>query len=122
MAIASTSASKAPARRSSLPSEQVLFGGIYGRGATGAEIDDATWLQAMLDVEAALARACASEGLIPSGSADEIAAACISDRFDVTEIGAEGARHATPVVPLVAALRAAVREPARGYVHLGATS
>jgi 3-carboxy-cis,cis-muconate cycloisomerase len=105
-----------------LPSEQVLFGGIYARGATGAEIDDAAWLRAMLDVEAALARAGAREGLIPADSADEIAAACASDRFDVREIGAEAARHATPVVPLVRALRAAVGAPAGEYVHLGATS
>ena len=34
--------------------------------ATAVELDDRAWLRAMLDVEAALARACAGEGLIPS--------------------------------------------------------
>jgi 3-carboxy-cis,cis-muconate cycloisomerase len=33
-----------------------LFGGIYARGAAAAELSDRAWLQAMLDVEAALAR------------------------------------------------------------------
>ncbi len=76
----------------------------------------------MLDVEAALARACAAEGLIPAESAEEIAAAANPSRFDPVEIGREAARHATPVIPLVAGLRAAVSEPARAHVHFGATS
>ena len=33
----------------------MLFDGIYGRGETAAQISDVAWLQAMLDVEAALA-------------------------------------------------------------------
>ena len=105
-----------------MPSEQVLFSGIYARGATAAELGDEGWLRAMLDVEAALARACALEGLIPTRSAEEIAAACAPERFDLAELGAEAAQHASPVVPLVRALRAAVGEPARGHLHLGATS
>jgi 3-carboxy-cis,cis-muconate cycloisomerase len=76
----------------------------------------------MLDVEAALARACAAEGLIPAESAREITAAAQPGRFDAAEIGAEAARHATPVIALVDGLRAAVSEPVRAHVHLGATS
>ncbi len=63
-----------------------------------SELDDRAWLQAMLDVEAALARACAAEGLIPAESADEIAAAANAERFDPVAIGREAARHATPVI------------------------
>jgi 3-carboxy-cis,cis-muconate cycloisomerase len=105
-----------------LPSEQGLFGGIYAHGATAAQLDDAAWLRAMLDVEAALARACADQGLIPAASADAIAAACLPERFDVEELGVEAAANATPVVGLVRALRNLVGEPAREHVHLGATS
>jgi 3-carboxy-cis,cis-muconate cycloisomerase len=105
-----------------LPSEGSLFGGTYGRGPAAAELTDAGWLRAMLDVEAALARACAAEGLIPASSADAITAACHPGGFDVAAIGAEGGEHATPVIPLVAALRAAVPEESRAHVHLGATS
>jgi 3-carboxy-cis,cis-muconate cycloisomerase len=76
----------------------------------------------MLDVEAALARACAAERLIPEQSAAQIAAACVPDRFDLAAIAAQAGDHATPVVPLVAALRAAVSEQVREYVHAGATS
>ena len=105
-----------------MPSEPALFAGLYRRGGTAVELDDRAWLRALLDVEAALARACAAEGLIAPESAREITAAARVDRFDPAEIGREAARHATPVIPLVAALRAAVGEPASAHVHLGATS
>jgi 3-carboxy-cis,cis-muconate cycloisomerase len=105
-----------------LTSEPGLFGGIYARGAVAAELTDDAWLQAMLDVEAALARACALEELIPAGAADEIAAACRAERFDLAELARDTAASATPVVGLVTALRAQVSETARDHVHLGATS
>jgi 3-carboxy-cis,cis-muconate cycloisomerase len=105
-----------------LTSEQGLFGGLYGRGAAATLFDDGAWLQAMLDVEAALARACADEGLIPAPAADAIAAACVAGRFDLALIAREGALHASPVLPLVASLRAIVGEPEAQYIHAGATS
>lgn len=105
-----------------MTSEASLFGGIYGRGRAAAELTDRAWLQAMLDVEAALARASVAEGLIPAAAAEAIAAACRSDAYDIDDLGREAARHASPVVGLVAALRAAVPPDAREHVHLGATS
>jgi 3-carboxy-cis,cis-muconate cycloisomerase len=105
-----------------LTSDTGLFDGIYARGAVAAELTDRAWLQAMLDVEAALARGCAAEGQIPGLAAEEIATACRADAFDVAQLGREAADNATPVVGLVKALRAAVPEPAREHVHLGATS
>ena len=63
-----------------MTSDAGLFGGIYARGAVAAEVSDHAWLQAMLDVEAALARACAAESLIPGPAAEEIVAACRADR------------------------------------------
>jgi 3-carboxy-cis,cis-muconate cycloisomerase len=99
-----------------------LFAGVYARGGAAAELTDEAWLQAMLDVEAALARACAGEGLIPDAAAEEIAAACVAERFEAGVLGREAALHATPVVPLVVALRGAVGEPYARHVHLGSTS
>jgi 3-carboxy-cis,cis-muconate cycloisomerase len=96
----------------------VLFDGIYARGATAAQVSDAAWLQAMLDVEAGLVVAAGA----PAAAARQIAAACRAGGFDMAALAAETARNATPVVGLVAALRAAVPESARGYVHAGATS
>ncbi len=117
----STSASKVPARPSSSLSDGV-FAGIYARGAVAPAVSDAAWLQAMLDAEAALASACALEDLISAQAAEAIAAACRAERFHARGLGAAAAEHASPVVPLVAALRAAVGDEHAAAVHLGATS
>jgi 3-carboxy-cis,cis-muconate cycloisomerase len=120
MATDSTSTSRDPARRSSSTSE--LFGGLYARGGVAAEVGDRAWLRAMLDVEAALARACAREGSIPEEAADTIAAACEADDLDVAALGRGTAQAATPVIALVEALRQRVGGDAAQHVHQGATS
>ena len=107
---------------SQMPSEEGLFDALYARGGAAAQTGGRAWLQAMLEVEAALARACAAEGLIGEDAASAIAAACRSDRFDLAAIAAATADSATPVIALVAALRDAVGEPYARDVHLGATS
>ncbi|MGI8507347.1 MAG: lyase family protein [Solirubrobacteraceae bacterium] len=99
-----------------------LFTGLYARGSVAAELTGEAWLQAMLDVEAALARACAAERLIPTEAAEAIAAACVAERFDAGSLARDAAEHATPVLPLVAALREAVGERHARHVHLGSTS
>jgi 3-carboxy-cis,cis-muconate cycloisomerase len=101
-----------------------LFTGIYARGEAAALVsDESYWLAAMLDVEAALARACAAEELIPADAADAIGAACrATERFDLETLAVEAALHATPIPGLVRALRDAVGEPYAAYVHHGATS
>ncbi len=107
MATDSTSASRVPARPSSSTSE--LFGGIYARGAVAAAVCDAAWLRAMLDVEAALARAT---------GAPDVAARIAALELDPAELGRLGADHASPVVPLAEILR----ERAGAQAHDGATS
>jgi 3-carboxy-cis,cis-muconate cycloisomerase len=84
-----------------------------------------SWLQAMLDAEAALAAAEARAGLIPRKAAATIASCCEATRFDPEELGREGRAAGNPVPPLVKALTAAVSEvseEAARYVHKGATS
>jgi 3-carboxy-cis,cis-muconate cycloisomerase len=96
-----------------------LFGGIYARGAAAQEVSDDAWLRALLDVEAALARANAAEGLIPADAAGAIVAACAQPgEFDLGALGAEAARSASPVVALARILR----ERAGEHAHHGATS
>jgi 3-carboxy-cis,cis-muconate cycloisomerase len=113
-------------RPSSSPSEPPaaggLFDGVLARGRVAAEVSDRAWLQAMLDVEAALARAQARAGLVSEDDARAIGAACDADRFDAAAIGADAAKSGNPVVPLVTALTEAVAGRAAGQVHRGATS
>ena len=78
-------------------------------------------MQAMLDAEAALARAEARAGVIPAEAANAIAACCRADLFDATTIGEQGHAVANPAEPLVRALRERAGEAAR-FVHHGATS
>lgn len=90
-----------------------------------AIFSDASVLDAMLAVEATLARVQAAAGVIPSQAADAIAACARADLFDAAVIAAEARASATLIVPLVRELRNRVRarDPeAAGFVHWGATS
>ena len=98
-----------------------LFTPILTTPAMAECTSDAAWLQAMLDVEAALASVEAEIGLIPRSAAEAIARACDAGAFDVDAIGRAARLSGNPVVPLVAALRQAAGA-AGDYVHLGATS
>jgi len=93
--------------------------------ALSAVFSDTSLLQAMLDVEVALARVQARAGVIPPAAADAIAAAARVDGLDAQAIARDGRASATIVIPFVAALTERVRDadPGHaGYVHWGATS
>jgi 3-carboxy-cis,cis-muconate cycloisomerase len=90
-----------------------------------AAFGDDALLRAALDFEAALARAQAAEGVIPSEAADVIVETCITAHFDIAELADEAAHAGTLAIPLVFRLRALVAErdgPAAKLVHHGATS
>jgi 3-carboxy-cis,cis-muconate cycloisomerase len=95
---------------------------VFARGEAAAQVSDRAWLQAMLDVEAALARARARTGELPAADAATIAAACRAERFDIASLGTQGASTGNPVLPVVRALRALLPERAANQVHRGATS
>lgn len=77
--------------------------------------------QAMLDVEAALARANAAIGAIPGDAADAVAKACDAPTIDLDSLARDGANTGTVAIPLVAWLRARVQGHADA-VHRGGTS
>ncbi|MFE3827921.1 3-carboxy-cis,cis-muconate cycloisomerase [Streptomyces sp. NPDC059092] len=86
---------------------------------------DLAWLQAVLDAEAALARAQARLGVVPSAAAEAITRAARAERFDLRALALAARETANPVVGLVAALRESVRErdpEAAEWVHRGSTS
>ncbi|WP_191983910.1 class-II fumarase/aspartase family protein [Amycolatopsis eburnea] len=94
------------------------------RAGTPAEAStgDEAWLRAMLDAEAALARAQARLGTVPPEAAEAITAAAGSSRIDVVELARGSRATANPVVGLVKALTSAVGGTAAEYVHRGSTS
>ncbi|WP_323167838.1 3-carboxy-cis,cis-muconate cycloisomerase [Pseudomonas atacamensis] len=82
-------------------------------------------VQAMLDFEAALARAEARVGLIPSSAVAPIAAACDTGLYDFAALGEAIATAGNSAIPLVKALGKQIASSdaeAERYVHLGATS
>jgi 3-carboxy-cis,cis-muconate cycloisomerase len=99
-----------------------LFDRIFVPAPLRDVVSDDAWLQAMLDVERALAAAEAGAGVIPAEAARTIADACMAERLDAAAIGDAGRDPGNPVEPLVRALRSAVGGDAADFVHRGATS
>ncbi len=83
------------------------------------------WVQAMVEVEVALAAACEDESLIPPQAGDAILRAVQQGPFDVNAIAAEAGQSATPVIALVDELRRRLAAESPEFVdavHFGATS
>ncbi|MEU5100208.1 adenylosuccinate lyase family protein [Streptomyces sp. NPDC020996] len=90
-----------------------------------AVVCDQAWLQAMLDAEAALARAQARLGTLPGPAADAITKAATAGRLDLRDLALAARDTANPVVGLVRAFTAVVASDApeaAEYVHQGSTS
>jgi 3-carboxy-cis,cis-muconate cycloisomerase len=100
-----------------------LFAGTFARGGAAAAVSDDAWFRALLEVEAALARAAAAVGLVPATAADAVTAACADPAgLDLATVVARAADAGNPVPPLVRALQGAVGERDAVAVHVGATS
>jgi 3-carboxy-cis,cis-muconate cycloisomerase len=83
-----------------------------------AATGDRALLQALLDAEAALTRALGA----PEAVCTEVGAAARAARFDPRALAVRARDGGNPVIPLVAALTAAVGDEAAAWVHRGATS
>ena len=102
-----------------------LINSLATTEALASAFSDRTLLQAMVDFEAALARAEASLGLIPESAADAIGRVAVAHHLDLEDMVAGARTHATASIAMVRALEvrvAAVDPEAARYVHLGATS
>jgi 3-carboxy-cis,cis-muconate cycloisomerase len=100
-----------------------LFSALFARGDVDAG-DDA-WLQAMLDTEAALARAAERAGLAPAGAGAAVTEIARAVFFDNGALGEQAAATGNPVPALVRELTKRLPEsaaPAAGAIHAGATS
>jgi 3-carboxy-cis,cis-muconate cycloisomerase len=102
-----------------------LTDALFATEAMRALLSDRNRLQAMLDFEAALARAEARVGVIPANAAAAIEAQCTAGHFDIPALARATADAGNPAIPLIKALTSLVArndpEAAR-FVHWGATS
>src|SRR5512133_1811638 len=100
--------------------ERGLFSGVFGRG--DVDTGDQAWLAAMLDSEAALARALERAGLAPAGAGAAVTQAANAGTIDAADLGRRAALTGNPVPALVRALTRSVPAAAAAAVHRGATS
>jgi adenylosuccinate lyase len=82
---------------------------------------ESVW-QAWLDVEAALARAEAQVGIVPTREAAAIETAAHLARLDLGRVRRALADQGHPLMPLISELARVAGPTAGGYVHWGATS
>jgi len=102
-----------------------LLAALFGDAEVDARFSDQARLQAMLDVEAALADAEAHLGIIPRAAALAIRAAARAERLDAGALASEAAEAGNLAIPLVRQLTRIVSaaDPAAArHVHRGATS
>lgn len=102
-----------------------LLDPLFGWESVTRLFSDHACLQRMLDFEAALARAEAAAGVIPSSAATAISAQCHADLLNKKELSSAAASAGNLTIPLVKQLRALVAakdKDAANFVHWGATS
>ena len=87
--------------------------------------DDAAIVQAMLQFEAALAKAQATEGIIPETAARDISSVCNAQLYNIPVMVNASRRAGSLAIPLVKELTKTVAlysEESATYVHWGSTS
>jgi 3-carboxy-cis,cis-muconate cycloisomerase len=102
-----------------------LYESLFGDEETARCFTPAAQVQAMLDVEAALADALVDAGVAPARCAPSIRAVARVERFDPGAIARQAADAGNVAIPLVRQLTEqveAVDPEAARYVHRGATS
>jgi adenylosuccinate lyase len=101
--------------------DSAVYGHLWSTPELVALFDEPAWLQAWLDVLAALAAAQAELGIIPAEAADQVAAHAKVEHLDLDFVAAETRRTAHSTLGLIHGLQRILPEPAREYVYYGAT-
>ncbi|MEU5248093.1 3-carboxy-cis,cis-muconate cycloisomerase, partial [Streptomyces asoensis] len=104
------------------PDDVSLLAPGWTGSAVAAAPGDRAFVRALLDAEAALARAQETLGLAPRGAGAAVTAAADGDGFDARSLAERARAGGNPVIPLVADLTKAVGAEYGPYVHRGATS
>ena len=102
-----------------------IFEGFLSTPEVMQAFGERSFVEAMLQFEAALARAQAAVGMIPVSAAQSIIGTCKVELFDVAKIVRESARAGSLAIPLVASLKETVglfNPAAVAHVHQGCTS
>ena len=102
--------------------DSAVFRDIFSTEAMRTVFSDETRVQKYLDIEAGLARAQASLGIIPKEAAAEIVRHCHAAEFDMAELKRQTERIGYPVLPVVQQLVKRCKDGLGEWCHWGATT
>jgi 3-carboxy-cis,cis-muconate cycloisomerase len=103
------------------PLDSKIFGPLFGDAETNERLSEEAYVRALVEVEAALAKAQARLGIIPSSAGEQISRAR-SKTLDIGALTKGTMRSGFPIIALVQELRKQVDSSAAPYVHWGATT
>ncbi|HLQ54093.1 MAG TPA: lyase family protein, partial [Streptosporangiaceae bacterium] len=101
--------------------DSALYGHLWGTAETRAIFGEEGRLQGWLDVIAALARAQAAEGVIPSTAARLIGEYARAEKIDLDYAAQQTRATSHSTLGLIHALQAVLPDEAREHVYAGAT-
>lgn len=104
------------------PFDHPFLSGLLGDPEIAPYFSTEADIRAMLSFEAALAKAEAAHGLIPSDAAARIAETCANFTLDIASLRSATARDGVVIPDLVKQLRQAIGGDAAAHAHFGATS
>ena len=104
-----------------LPLDSAIFSPLFSDAQISALFTDNAYLRALVEVEAALARAQAKIGVIPASAAERISSVS-ADRIDIESLSQGAIRSGFPIIALVQQIRREANDDAGPYVHWGATT
>jgi len=104
------------------PFESAVYRELFCDAEVSERFSDRAEIVAWLRVEATLAKAQGSLGLIPADSSAAIVRVCSEIELEPSRLAAGTGRDGIPLPALVAELRAALDETHASYLHFGATT
>jgi 3-carboxy-cis,cis-muconate cycloisomerase len=104
------------------PFESAVYRELLCDAEVSERFSDNAEIAAWLRVEAALAKAQGSLGLIPADSSAEIAKACGEIELEPSKLAAGTGRDGIPIPAFLAELRAVLDVTHASYLHFGATT
>ncbi|MGH6737712.1 MAG: lyase family protein, partial [Bradyrhizobium sp.] len=102
--------------------DSAVFRDIFSTEAMRQVFSDENRVQKYLDFEAALARAQAKLGVIPTEAGEEIVRHCHAGEMDYAKLKTQTERIGYPVLPVVQQLVALCKDGLGEWCHLGATT
>jgi 3-carboxy-cis,cis-muconate cycloisomerase len=101
--------------------DSAIFSPLFSDAEISGLFTDDVYIRALVEVEAALARAQARVGVIPAAAAERISRVKAAD-IDITALTKGTIRSGFPIIALVQQIRRQAGEEAEPYVHWGATT